>query len=302
LSSKDSTLKIELPEIITSTPSILQSPQSDSILNPANRKFLESQGKQEEVNHLGSKRLIIGTKSYKLDLDGDPLAVPKTPSPTATTPVQTDNEMDKELLSNNNNESDSSLNFKRRFLKRQSCVSDTALDKDMGHENSSMTDLSSELSSSTTTLVGTVINATNESAANYTTNVWTHDSDLSSDKRNAFSQTDNQSAQSYTNETVEAAFAVAIQSLRLSLEFYRHQSLKLAELSAQKYKQSSNDFTEEDLNSLSKINQLRDSIHQELLDMDSLLNEHLNDLKTTNVLEKSFVSQAKIFTEAVKKV
>jgi hypothetical protein len=36
--------------------------------------------------------------------------------------------------------------------------------------------------------------------------------------------------------------------------------------------------------------------------MDSLLNKHLNDLKTTNVLEKSFISQAKIFTEAVKKV
>ncbi len=284
-----------MPEITTSTPSTLQSPPSDSILNPANRKFLESQGKQEEVNHLGSKRLIIGTKSYKLDLDGDPLAIPKTPSPTATTPVQIGINNELIITSNNNNESDSSL--KKRFLKRQSCVSDTALYTDLGYENPSITDMSSELSSSTTTLVGTVIGQAND-----TTNVWIHNSDLSSDKCNAFSQTDNQSAQSYINETVEAAFVVAIQSLRLSLEFYGHQSLKLAQLSAQKYKQSSNDFTEEDLNSLSKINQLRDSIHQELVDMDSLLNKHLNDLKTTNVLEKSFISQAKIFTEAVKKV
>ncbi len=285
-----------MPEIITSIPSTLQSPQSESILNPANRKFLESQGKQEEENQLGPKRLIIGTKSYKLDFDGDPLAVLKTPSPTATTPVHIDNGIDNEL--NNNNESDSSLYYKRKFLKRQSCVSDTALDTDIVHKNSSITDMSSELSSSTATLVGTVVSAKNENTAND----WSHNSDLSFDKCNAFSQTDNQSAQSYTSETVEAAFVVAIQSLRLSLEFYRHQSLELAQLSAQKYKQSSNDFTQEDLNSLLKINQLRDSIHQELVDMDSLLNKQLVDLKTTNVLEKSFVSQAKIFTEAVKKV
>ena len=85
-------MKEDLPEIITSSCGSI--PQTDSILNAANRRFLESQGKEDQPNQLSSKRLIIGTKSYKLDTDGDPLAFPKTPSPSPQpTPVPADSDM-----------------------------------------------------------------------------------------------------------------------------------------------------------------------------------------------------------------
>lgn len=283
--SRDSLIKGELPEIITSscTP-LLQSPQSESILNPANRKFLESQGKQEDHTRLGSKRLIIGTKSYKLDIDGDPLAFPKTPSPVATTPVSTDNEM--EVSSQNNDEQKiftdindklrQSQNLKRNLLQRQNCISD---------------DISSDVSSSTSTLIETTFSGLNQIAD--------HCRDADRHAINtSVPQTD--SIGNNQNQVVEAALVVAIQSLRLSLEFYKHQSLKMAKLS-RKYSQSTH-VSDEELIGWTKIQELRQCIHKEITDMDAALNRHLQAISGSEPVDISFVSQAQIFNETIKKV
>ena len=293
-------MKAELPEIITSScSSLLQSPQTESILNPANRKFLESQGKEQQ-NQLSSKRLIIGTKSYKLDVDGDPLAFPKTPSPVATTPVPPETDMDMSSQANDeqnnvcdNNGNNSSQFPKRNPLLRQNCISDQEMSENAFRY--AINDLSSELSSSTTTLVGTVISGSNETA------VHSNDFSESYDKRNTLPQTERQLSQNDGNRVVEAALVVAIESLRLSLDFYRHQSIKMAKISSQKYNESSK-LAEEEESNLLKIQDLRECIHKEIVEMDIVLNRHLQSVHSCDVVDLSFISQAQVFTEAIKKV
>ena len=281
--SRDSLIKGELPEIITSSCSpLLQSPQTESILNPANRKFLESQGKQEDQTQLGSKRLIIGTKSYKLDIDGDPLAFPKTPSPVATTPVPPDNDMEvssqadeQNILSNINDNLRQSQNYKRNPLQRQACIAD---------------DMSSDLSSSTATLVDI------KSGHNQTID---HCGDHNM-VTNQMPQINSIPGHQNANQVVGAALVVAIQSLRLSLEFYKHQSLKLAKVS-QRYNESSH-LSDEELMGLEKIQELRESIHREIIEMDVALNRHLQAISSSDNLDMSFISQAQIFNDTIKKV
>ena len=286
-------MKSDLPEIITSSCNSLL--QTESILNPANRRFLESQGREQQNQLSSSKRLIIGTKSYKLDIDGDPLAFPKTPSPQATTPVPSDSDM--EVCPQPNGQqiscSESDTNMcqiaKRNPFQRQNCLLDQQMKSKINEMSSD-----SDMTSSTTTLVGTVFSGSNETSV-------PNDYFDSYDKRNAFSQTDRQLSQTDGNKVIEAALVVAIQSLRLSLEFYRHQSIKMAQISSQKYKESLN-LTEEEVFNLSKIQELRENIHKEIVDMDVVLNRHLQTLHSTDVIDMSFISQAQVFTEAIKKV
>ncbi|XP_054166735.1 protein ITPRID2-like [Oppia nitens] len=299
MNSRESLMKTDLPEIITSScHSLLQSSsQTESILNPANRKFLESQGKEDEPNKLTTKRLIIGTKSYKLDIDGDPLAFPKTPSPSpqATTPVPSDDnsmevvpQSDEQNIIYNNDNYNQQQFVKRKQIQRQNCI----LDQSIGDQ------LSSDLSSSTNTLIGTVFSGNNEVMASDP-----NDYHLEMiDKRNAFSQTNSDFVvQNDGNKAVEAALVVAIQSIRLSLEFYRHQSLRLAKISNYKYNETT-DFNEDDLLIVQKIHELRERIHKEIVEMDVLLNRHIQLIHTYDVVDMSFIPQAHVFIETVNKV
>lgn len=54
----------------------------ESILNPANRQFLEDQGKENVTSDHLTKKLVLGARTYHFDVDGDPFVPEKSPIPS----------------------------------------------------------------------------------------------------------------------------------------------------------------------------------------------------------------------------
>ena len=250
-----------LPEIITPTSAGLSF--SESILNAENREFLEKQGKTDSRS--GFKKLVIGEKSYHFANDGDPLAFPKTPSPKAITPISNETE---ERMNNDEmiviNKLPSALStkencdrniFKRGLLKRQSRVSECHTSEghtSEGHTSDNFVNsdlfLKPELS----------IHDNSEFVMN---NV---DCNANPSKFcDAECQTENCQIEHETIKVAEAAFTVAVQSLKLSLEFYRIQSLKFAtflENNNQSVMFNNEEFLEK-IEKISKINSIENKLN-----------------------------------------
>lgn len=80
---------------------------------------------------------------------------------------------------------------------------------------------------------------------------------------------------------IDSSLSMAINSLKLALEYYKQQSLKLATASLRRYQDALMFMTREDFQALRRINELRESIHRDLLSMQIKLHHQLKDLQQT---------------------
>lgn len=283
-----------LPEIITPTSAGLSF--SESILNAENREFLERQGKTNSRG--GFKKLVIGEKSYHFANDGDPLAFPKTPSPKAITPMSNETE---ERINNDEiiviNKLPSALSTKencdrnvskRGLLKRQSRVSECHTSEGHTSDNFLNSGLFLKPEHSIHDNSEFVINN-----VDYNANP--------SKFRDAECQTENCQIEHETIKVAEAAFTVAVQSLKLSLEFYRIQSMKFAKF-LENNNQSVMFNNEEFLEKIEKISKFGDKMYKEIMKMDELLSFHLTMVKSSKEIDFNILNEAKIFIETLENV
>ena len=114
-------------------------------------------------------------------------------------------------------------------------------------------------------------------------------------------QTENCKIENETIKVAEAAFTVAVQSLKLSLEFYRIQSLKFATF-LENNNQSVMFNNEEFLEKIEKISKFGEKMYKEIMKMDELLSFHLMLVKSSKEIDFNILNEAKIFIETLENV
>lgn len=254
----------------------------ESILNPANREFLENQGKNRDIHsNKKTKKLVLGTRTYHFDVDGDTYYVPQKspiPSPKHASESSVNTLLedavkslngDKDLLCASSRERRKGVCRQRNFSGSSCC--------DTLHEKSPS-------SSSTHTLTPTVITITNSDGVE-TNEDEIHKTLTCDNERRRRSTRDevaecvNQSCQTEETQFTDLASLnthlthVAIRSLQLALEIYKNHSLKLVRETWCKCDGKSKTELGQELH---VVDELRNRIECELEQLETRLDNHLD--------------------------